>query len=106
MAKKVVFMTGEQIGANASETIHLYRRMVSFMKSDDASVITQDLSGYPEQAEFKKVVHLGAEDDIADATLLVAKQADIFVVAACIDWITTLIYLIVKRFQKRKTMGN
>ena len=47
MTKKVVFVTGEKIGVSASETIHLYRRMVSFKKSGDVSVITQDLSDYP-----------------------------------------------------------
>lgn len=80
MAKKVVFVTGEKIGANASETIHLYRRMVSFKKSGDVSVITQDFSSYPEQAGCKKVVHLNEDEGIADAAMLVAKQADLFVV--------------------------
>lgn len=80
MAKKVVFVTGEKIGVSVSETIHLYRRMVSFKKSGDVSVITQDLSDYPEQAGCKKVVHLGADEGIVDAAMLVAKQADLFVV--------------------------
>lgn len=80
MAKKVVFMTGEKIGANASEAIHLYRRMVSFKESGDVSIITQDFSGYPEKAGCKKVVHLNADESIADAAMLVAKQADMFVV--------------------------
>lgn len=80
MAKRVVFMTGEKIGANVSEAIHLYRRMASFKKSGDVSIITQDFSGYPEQAGCKKVLHLNADESIADAAILVAKQADMFVV--------------------------
>ena len=80
MAKRVVFMTGEKIGANASEAIHLYRRMASFKKSGDVSIITQDFSGYPEQAGCKKVLHLNADESIADAAILVANQADMFVV--------------------------
>ena len=56
MQKNIVFLTGEIIGANVSETIHLYRRMESFKKSGVVSVITQTSDLYPEEAGCKKKV--------------------------------------------------
>ena len=35
MGKRVVFLTGEQIGTNSAESLHLYKRIVSFKKSGD-----------------------------------------------------------------------
>ncbi len=39
MAKNIVFLTGESLGANASESLHLYRRIVSFRKSADVRLL-------------------------------------------------------------------
>ena len=79
MAKKIVFLTSESIAGSATESIHLYRRMVSFKKSGDVAVITQSNDNYPEQAGCEKVVHLGAINGHQEAAL-VTKQADLFVV--------------------------
>lgn len=80
MAKNIVFLTGESIGANASESLHLYRRMVSFRKSADVAVITQCRDTFPEQAGCKHVVHLNADNATREDATQIAKQADMFVV--------------------------
>lgn len=80
MAKNVVFLTGENIGSGASESIHLYRRIASFKKCGDVSIITQSTDTYPEQAGCKHVVHLGLNKDIQDAAAIITKRADMFVV--------------------------
>lgn len=35
---RIVFLTGENIGADASETQHLYRRIVSFRKCSECNI--------------------------------------------------------------------
>ena len=76
MAKNVVFLTAARIGDSASESLHLYRRIVSFKKSADVTIITQSNETFPEQAGCKRVVHLNTDEDAARIT----KQADMFVV--------------------------
>ena len=80
MAKNVVFLTGERIGNSASENLHLYRRIVSFRKSADVSIITQSDETFPEQAGCKNVVHLDADDMNREDAARITKQADMFVV--------------------------
>ena len=80
MQKNIVFLTGEIIGANVSETIHLYRRMESFKKSGVVSVITQTSDLYPEEAGCKKVIHLKSDGNNMSVASEVVKQADLFVV--------------------------
>ena len=80
MAKNVVFLTGERIGNSASENLHLYRRIVSFRKSADVSIITQSTETFPEQAGCKNVVHLNADDMNREDAARITKQADMFVV--------------------------
>lgn len=80
MAKSIVFLTGESIGANASESLHLYRRIVSFRKSADVAVITQCRDTYPEQAGCKRVVHLDVDSTNREDVAQIVKLADIFVV--------------------------
>ena len=80
MGKRVVFLTGEQIGANSAESLHLYKRIVSFKKSGDVTVITQSNDAYAERAGCNKVVHLTAQsENLQDAEEFV-NQADMFVV--------------------------
>ena len=50
MAKNVVFLTAERIGDSASESLHLYRRIVSFKKSANVTIITQSNETFPELA--------------------------------------------------------
>lgn len=80
MARKIVFLTGENIASNANECIHLYRRIVSFKKSADVAVITQSSEMHPEQAGCKLVVHLDSQGTNQTKAVRVAKQADMFVV--------------------------
>ena len=80
MAKNVVFLTGESIGTGASESIHLYRRIASFKKCGDVSIITQSTDTYPEQAGCKQVVHLDSQGTNQERAVSVVKQADMFVV--------------------------
>lgn len=80
MVKNIVFLTGESIGIGASESLHIYRRIVSFWKSAEVSIITQSPNTYPEQAGCKQVVHLGKNTVSQDAAALMTKQADMFVV--------------------------
>lgn len=80
MAMSIVFLTGERIGANDSESLHLYRRIVSFKKSADVAVITQCRDTFPEQAGCKHVVHLNADNANREDATQIAKQADMFVV--------------------------
>ena len=80
MAKNVVFLTGERIGNSASENLHLYRRIVSFRKSADVSIITQSTETFPEQAGCKNVVHLNTGDVNREDAARITKQADMFVV--------------------------
>ena len=80
MTKSVVFLTGERIGDSASESLHLYRRIVSFRKSADVSIITQSDETFPEQAGCKRVVHLKADDMNCEDAARIAKRADMFVV--------------------------
>lgn len=80
MAKNIVFLTGESLGTNASESLHLYRRIVSFRKSADVTVITQCRDTFPEQAGCKRVVHLDAYNANREDATRIAKQADMFVV--------------------------
>ena len=80
MAKNIVFLTGESLGTNASESLHLYRRIVSFRKSADVTVITQCRDTFPEQAGCKRVVHLDAYNANREDATQIAKQADMFVV--------------------------
>lgn len=80
MAKNLVFLTGERIGDSALESLHLYRRIVSFMKSADVSIITQSTETFPEQAGCKHVVHLNTDDVNREDAARITKQADLFVV--------------------------
>ena len=80
MAKNLVFLTGERIGANASESLHLYRKMVSFGKNADVSIITQSEETFPEQAGCDNVVYLNASGAVFDDAKRVAEDADMFVV--------------------------
>ena len=80
MAKSVVFLTGERIGDTASESLHLYRRIVSFRKSANVSIITHSDENFPEQAGCKRVVHLNADDMNREDAVRITKQADMFVV--------------------------
>lgn len=80
MTKRVVFLTGKRIGSDASESIHLYKRIVSFKKCADVSIITQSTEDYPEQAGCKQVVHLDSNKDSHAYAVSVVKQADMFVV--------------------------
>lgn len=80
MGKRVVFLTGEQIGANSAESFHLYKRIVSFKKSGDVAVITQSNDTYAERAGCKKVVHLTAHNGNLQDAEKVANQADMFVI--------------------------
>lgn len=79
MAKNIVFLTGERLGVDASENLHLYRRIVSFKKTATASIITESNDNYAERAGCKKVAHLesGIEDSEATA---ITRQTDMFVV--------------------------
>ena len=79
MAKNVVFLTGERIGDTASESLHLYRRIVSFKKTATVSIITESNDNYAERAGCKKVVHLENGIESSEATAI-ARQADMFVV--------------------------
>ena len=80
MAKNVVFLTAERIGDSASESLHLYRRIVSFRKSADVSIITQSTETFPEQAGCKHVVHLNTDDVNREDAARITKLADMFVV--------------------------
>lgn len=80
MAKNVVFLTAERIGDSASESLHLYRRIVSFKKSADVTIITQSNETFPEQAGCKCVVHLNTDDVNREDAARITKQADMFVV--------------------------
>lgn len=80
MAKNVVFLTAERIGDSASESLHLYRRIVSFKKSADVTIITQCNETFPEQAGCKRVIHLNAEGSNHEDAASITKQADMFVV--------------------------
>ena len=80
MQKNIVFLTGDKLGANVSETIHLYRRMESFKKSGNVSIITQTSDRCPEQAGCQRVIHLRTDDNSMAVASEVAKQADMFVV--------------------------
>ena len=80
MRKRVVFLTGEQIGANSAESLHLYKRIVSFKKSGDVAVITQSNDTYAERAGCNKVVHLTAQNGNLQDAEKVANQADMFVI--------------------------
>lgn len=80
MTKNVVFLTGKSIGTGASDCIHLYRRIASFEKCGDVSIITQSTETYPEQAGCKRVVHLGLNKDSQDAAAAMTMKADLFVV--------------------------
>lgn len=78
--RKIVFLTGEQIGANPSESQHLYRRIVSFKKSSEVAVITWSKEHYAERAGCRLVVHLNSDNDIQSAATEIVKQADMLVV--------------------------
>ena len=80
MAKNVVFLTAARIGDSASESLHLYRRIVSFKKSADVTIITQSNETFPEQAGCKRVVHLNTGDVNREDAARITKQADMFVV--------------------------
>lgn len=80
MAKNVVFLTGENIGMGASDSIHLYRRIASFKKCGNVSIITQSTKTYPEQAGCKRVVHLGVNKESQNAAAAMTMEADLFVV--------------------------
>lgn len=80
MVKNVVFLTAERIGDSASESLHLYRRIVSFKKSADVAIITQSDETFPEQAGCKRVVHLNTGDVNREDAARITKQADMFVV--------------------------
>ena len=80
MGKRVVFLTGEQIGANSAESLHLYKRIVSFKKSGDVTVITQSNDTYAERAGCNKVVHLIAQSENLQDAEEIVNQADMFVV--------------------------
>lgn len=80
MAKNVVFLTAARIGDSASESLHLYRRIVSFKKSADVAIITQSDETFPEQAGCKRVVHLNTGDVNREDAARITKQADMFVV--------------------------
>ncbi len=80
MGKRVVFLTGEQIGANSAESLHLYKRIVSFKKSGDVTVITQSSDTYAERAGCNKVVHLTAQSENLQDAEEIVNQADMFVV--------------------------
>ena len=80
MAKRIVFLTSERIAGNAAESIHLYKRIVSFRNSADITVITQSSDMHPEQAGCKQVVHIDSKGGNQDTAVSVAKQADMFVV--------------------------
>ena len=80
MAKNVVFLTGERIGDSVLESLHLYRRIVSFGKNADVSIITQSSETFPEQAGCKRVVHLNTDDMNRENAARIIKQADMFVV--------------------------
>lgn len=80
MEKHIVFLTGDRLGVDASENLHLYRRIVSFRKSANVAVITSSNDNYAERAGCKQVVHLknGTEDN--EKAAAIARQADMFVV--------------------------
>lgn len=80
MAKNVVFLTVARIGDSASESLHLYRRIVSFRKIAEVSIITQCTETFPEQAGCKRVVHLNTDDVNREDAARIIKQADMFVV--------------------------
>lgn len=80
MAKNVVFLTGERIGNSASERLHLYKRIVSFRKSDDVSIITQSSETFAEQAGCKRVIHLNTDGVNREDATRITKQADMFIV--------------------------
>ena len=80
MAKNVVFLTAARIGDSALESLHLYRRIVSFKKSADVAIITQSDETFPEQAGCKRVVHLNTGDVNREDAARITKQADMFVV--------------------------
>ena len=79
MAKSIVFLTGEDIGANASDNLHLYRKIVSFRRNADVTIITQCHENYPELAGCRHVVHLN-DDVMREDTARIMQQADMFVV--------------------------
>lgn len=65
---------------HASESLHLYKRIVSFKKSADVSIITQSEETFPEQAGCKHVIHLGDGNANREDATQITKQADMFVV--------------------------
>lgn len=80
MGKRVVFLTGEQIGANSAESLHLYKRIVSFKKSSEVAVITQSAESYAEKAGCQLVVHLTPDYDSQNLATELARHADLFVI--------------------------
>ena len=80
MAKRIVFLTSERIAGNATKSIHLYKRIVSFRNCADITVITQSSDTHPEQAGCMEVVHIDSKGGNQDTAVSVAKQADMFVV--------------------------
>ena len=80
MAKRIVFLTSERIAGNATESIHLYKRIVSFRNCADITVIAQSSDTHPEQAGCKQVVHIDSKCRNQDTAVSVARQADVFVV--------------------------
>lgn len=100
MQKNIVFLTGDKLGANVSETIHLYRRMESFKKSGNVSIITQASDLFPEKAGCKKVVHLNANGNSVDDAVQIAKQADMFVLVGIAPDVATSAALLNKTRQE------
>ena len=80
MAKRVVFVTGNKIGADATSSVHLYKRIGSFRKSANVTIITLCNDTFPEQAGCKQVIHFWESVSSQNNAYLVAKQADMFVV--------------------------
>ena len=80
MAKRIVFLTSERIADNAAESIHLYKRIVSFRKNADITIITKSSDTHAEQAGCMEVVHIDSMGGNQDTAVSVAKQADMFVV--------------------------
>ncbi len=79
MRKRVVFVTGEKIGTNAFESIHLYKRIASFKKCANVTIITQSHDRLPEQAGCEQVIHIGESLDSQTDVYLMTMQADMLV---------------------------
>ena len=58
MAKSIVFLTGDRIAGNATESIHLYRRIVSFSEECCIAIINKGNMDLPSELHREHVLKM------------------------------------------------